>query len=131
MYKQLSLIKAKKSDYDEICHIGKCETAYVFLDKKEDIVGYFWYDFMLDDDRVMYIDFIMAKKENVGWGKSMIHYLFSNFDITGIKGETNIENKGYWAKVGSVIPENFSDEDREMYDFSLKKEDFYKASNEV
>lgn len=112
--------------------IGMFHHALNFVVLEGDkVVGYFagqvgngvYYNL---EDNQMYLEYLTVEtKRRQGYGRRIIDVIFKTFpNIDTIIAETSETNKGFWEYVGAAIPKDYTDADREIYEFVLVKEKF-------
>lgn len=68
-------------------------------------------------DNEMYLEYIKLSIKS--YSKEVLKSIFEQFSVNKIFGETDDNNKSFWIHVGANVDEKYSDEFRQVYNFSL------------
>lgn len=119
----LRIISPRHEDEYAIIKTGFPKSSARIIVENNQRIGLLWGDYCYDDDEMYYIELIIAETPHKGCGLKIINYIFQHFDVKAICGESTIEAKDFWIKIGADLDEDFV-EYREVFEFTLLKKNF-------
>jgi hypothetical protein len=122
---------------------GELEHTYVVIHRHV-VLGFFWGHIGEDEILLgplgiplnlasdeMFLDYIHTPIKDNGAGRRIVKAIFEQLGIRKIYAETNERNKGFWERLGADVDRDYSDDIREMYTFTLSKEQFFASILEL
>lgn len=96
------------------------------------LIGYLWgqigdgevYNL---NDREMMLEYIHVSIKRQGHGRLMVASIFDQLPVDTIYDETNDENRAFWNRIGAQTGDHFTDDMREIYEFTLSRVEYQKA----
>ena len=119
--KRLKMLMATREEYEAREVFGRERKVCLFYEKGH-YVGYVWYEFVANEDRAFFIEFIKSENERQGYGRAMIQWLFEHMDVDVLYGEVDEYSKEFWQGIGAEVSDDYADDVREMYAFTLRRE---------
>lgn len=120
----LKIIKPRSEDKDSIIKIGFPSSIAQVVVEDNQRIGLLWGDYCYDNDKMYYLEIITTETPRKGYGVKIISQIFNQFNVDAIFGESTIEAKDFWIKIGADVDKDFVNEDRDVFEFILSKKNF-------
>lgn len=120
----IQCIKARFEDEQKILEAGFSKETVQIVLEDDTRIGLLWGDYVFNNDKMYYLDLIISEIPFKGLGRKIINHIFETFNVDYIRGESTIDAKIFWLNLGANVDNYFIEEDREVFQFTLSKNNF-------